>query len=110
MQATCRERDSGVVRRDAGIGNWPRSQYRHVHPSRFFAAGRCFRQPALLERRHYRAAVEVSAKGTIQVPTSPGLGYNVKRDLIEKITVRAPIGKTLGLAVSPREQRNRLLR
>jgi o-succinylbenzoate synthase len=33
-------------------------------------------------------AVEVTAKGTIRVPVSPGLGYTVKRDLIEKITVR----------------------
>jgi len=33
-------------------------------------------------------AVEVSAKGTIQVPQTPGLGYAVKRDLIEKLTVR----------------------
>jgi O-succinylbenzoate synthase len=33
-------------------------------------------------------AVEVTAKGTIRVPLSPGLGYTVKRDLIEKITVR----------------------
>jgi o-succinylbenzoate synthase len=33
-------------------------------------------------------AVEVTAKGTIRVPVNPGLGYTVKRDLIEKITVR----------------------
>jgi o-succinylbenzoate synthase len=33
-------------------------------------------------------AVEVAAKGTIRVPVSPGLGYTVKRDLIEKIAVR----------------------
>jgi O-succinylbenzoate synthase len=33
-------------------------------------------------------AVEVTAKGTIRVPISPGFGYTVKRDLIEKITVR----------------------
>ena len=33
-------------------------------------------------------AVEVTAKGTIRVLLSPGLGYTVKRDLIEKITVR----------------------
>jgi o-succinylbenzoate synthase len=42
--------------------------------------------------------VEVSAKGTIQVPTSPGLGYNVKRDLIEKITVRRADWKDSGLS------------
>jgi O-succinylbenzoate synthase len=42
--------------------------------------------------------VEVSAKGTIQVRTSPGLGYNVKRDLIEKITVRRADWKDSGLS------------
>jgi O-succinylbenzoate synthase len=33
-------------------------------------------------------AVEVTAKGTIQVPKTPGLGYAVKREMIEKLTVR----------------------
>jgi o-succinylbenzoate synthase len=33
-------------------------------------------------------AVEVTAKGTIHVPNAPGLGYAIKRDHIEKITVR----------------------
>ncbi len=32
--------------------------------------------------------VEVTEKGTIRVPETPGLGYAVKRDCIEKITVR----------------------
>ena len=31
--------------------------------------------------------VEVSPRGTIQVPTTPGLGYHVRRDLIERWTV-----------------------
>jgi O-succinylbenzoate synthase len=35
--------------------------------------------------------VEVSAKGTIQVPKTPGLGYAVKRELIERLTVRRNI-------------------
>jgi len=30
--------------------------------------------------------IEVSPRGTIQVPTSPGLGYHVRRDLIERWT------------------------
>jgi len=34
-------------------------------------------------------AVVVTAKGTIQVPNAPGLGYTVRRDLIEKLTVRS---------------------
>jgi o-succinylbenzoate synthase len=32
--------------------------------------------------------VEVTAQGTIQVPKNPGIGYAVKRDLVEKLTVR----------------------
>jgi o-succinylbenzoate synthase len=32
--------------------------------------------------------VEVTPQGTIHVPTTPGLGYAVKRDLIERLTVR----------------------
>jgi O-succinylbenzoate synthase len=30
--------------------------------------------------------VEVSSRGTIQAPTAPGLGYHVRRDLIERWT------------------------
>jgi O-succinylbenzoate synthase len=33
-------------------------------------------------------AVEVTAKGTIRVPESPGIGYAVRRDRIENLTVR----------------------
>jgi O-succinylbenzoate synthase len=33
-------------------------------------------------------AVEVTPKGTIRVPHGPGLGYAVRRDRIEKLTVR----------------------
>jgi o-succinylbenzoate synthase len=33
-------------------------------------------------------AVEVTSRGTIQVPQTPGLGYTVMRDRIEKVTVR----------------------
>jgi O-succinylbenzoate synthase len=35
--------------------------------------------------------VEVSADGTIQVPTSPGFGYHVRRDLIERWTIEKEI-------------------
>jgi O-succinylbenzoate synthase len=31
--------------------------------------------------------VEVSPRGTIPVPTSPGLGYHVRQDLIERWTI-----------------------
>lgn len=33
--------------------------------------------------------VEVSPSGTIRVPTAPGIGYDVKRDLVDRLTVRA---------------------
>ena len=32
--------------------------------------------------------VEVTAKGTIHVPKTPGLGYAVRRDRVEQLTVR----------------------
>jgi len=32
--------------------------------------------------------VTVSTRGTISVPTAPGIGYNLKMDLIEKLTTR----------------------
>jgi O-succinylbenzoate synthase len=34
-------------------------------------------------------AVTVSSKGTIDVPTTPGRGFEVKTDLIERLTVRS---------------------
>jgi O-succinylbenzoate synthase len=33
--------------------------------------------------------VAVSSQGTIKVPTTPGLGFSVKRDLINRLTVRS---------------------
>jgi len=32
--------------------------------------------------------VDVSARGTIKVNDTPGTGYEIKRDLIERLTVR----------------------
>jgi O-succinylbenzoate synthase len=32
--------------------------------------------------------VEVTSKGTIHVPKTPGIGYAVRRDRIEQLTVR----------------------
>src|SRR5205807_2751821 len=32
--------------------------------------------------------VEVSPQGTIQIPTGPGLGFTVKRKLVDQLTVR----------------------
>lgn len=39
-------------------------------------------------------AVEVTTKGTIQVPKTSGLGYAVKREMIEKLTVRRNVWST----------------
>jgi O-succinylbenzoate synthase len=44
-------------------------------------------------KRYYKEdiiepAVEVSSKGEITVPTTPGRGYQVREDLIERLTVR----------------------
>lgn len=33
--------------------------------------------------------VEVSSRGTIQVPNRPGIGYSVKQDLVDRLTVRS---------------------
>ena len=33
--------------------------------------------------------VEVSSRGTISAPAGPGIGYSVKRDLVERLTVRS---------------------
>lgn len=38
-------------------------------------------------------AVEVSIKGTITAPEKPGIGFEIKRDLIEKLCVRKMITK-----------------
>jgi len=37
--------------------------------------------------------VEVTPHGTIRVPTAPGLGYSVNRDLIDRLKVRSRNGK-----------------
>lgn len=42
--------------------------------------------------------VQVSAKGTIRVPTAPGLGFTVKRDYVERLTVRTNHWKAGALA------------
>jgi len=35
--------------------------------------------------------VEVTPQGTIRVPAAPGLGYRVRRERIEKLTVRSEV-------------------
>jgi O-succinylbenzoate synthase len=41
--------------------------------------------------------VTVSAKGEIKVPTTPGRGFEVRTDLIERLTVKKQEIKTLAL-------------
>lgn len=43
--------------------------------------------------------VTVSSSGTIRVPTSPGLGYSVRRKRIEQLTVRQEVFRTKGAPV-----------
>jgi O-succinylbenzoate synthase len=43
-------------------------------------------------------AVEVSSKGEIRVPETPGRGFEVKTDLVEKLTVRKEEVRALALA------------
>jgi O-succinylbenzoate synthase len=35
--------------------------------------------------------VEVTPQGTIRVPSTPGLGYRIRRDRVEKLTVRSEV-------------------
>ena len=44
-------------------------------------------------------AVGVTPRGTILVPKTPGLGYAVKRDFIEKITVRRGVWSSAQVAI-----------
>ena len=44
-------------------------------------------------------AVEVTPRGTILVPKTPGLGYAVKRDFIEKIAVRRGVWSNAQVAI-----------
>jgi len=44
--------------------------------------------------------VEVTSKGTIMVPTTPGLGYSVRRKRIEQLTVRQQVFHGTGAQVS----------
>jgi o-succinylbenzoate synthase len=45
-------------------------------------------------------AVEVTPEGTIRVPKQPGLGYAVRRDLIEQLTVRSETWKASKVSAS----------
>jgi O-succinylbenzoate synthase len=44
--------------------------------------------------------VEVTARGTIVVPTTPGLGYSVRRKRIEQLTVRQEVFRAKSVPVS----------
>src|SRR6185312_10115561 len=44
--------------------------------------------------------ITVSAKGEITVPDAPGRGYEVKRDLVERLTVRKETIRSMELAAA----------
>ena len=46
------------------------------------------------------AEVEVSPRGTIRLSQAPGRGYEIKRDLIDKVTIRKDSWKTEMVAQS----------
>jgi O-succinylbenzoate synthase len=89
LQAVCRERNipvwcGGML--EAGIGrahNIAMSTLPGFTLPGDVSASRRYWHEDIIE-----PAVEVAPKGTIQVPKTPGLGYAVKRDLVEKLTVR----------------------
>jgi len=89
MQQACRERGipvwcGGML--EAGIGrahNIAMSTLAGFRLPGDVSASRRYWDEDIIE-----PAVEVTPQGTIRVPQSPGLGFAVKRDLIDRVTVR----------------------
>jgi len=77
-----------MVRRNAGIGDWPSAQHRAVDARKFPPARRCVGVEALLEEDIIDPEVEVRADGMIAISDAPGTGYHVREDLVKKFTVR----------------------
>jgi hypothetical protein len=71
---------------DRGIG--PCAQHRDVDARGFHFTGRRLGERAVLGRRHHRAAVTVSERGTIKAPERRAFGFNVNVKRIEALTVR----------------------
>ena len=71
---------------ESGIGRV--AQYRSFHAGELHAARRCLRLGALLGEDIVEPEITVSAAGEIAIPDTPGRGYEVRTDLIEKLTVR----------------------
>ena len=83
MQEVCRAAwHSGVVRRDVGIRDRTRAQHRHVDAAGFTLPGDVSASKRYWDEDIIEPAVEVTARGTIRVPTAAGLGYAVRRDRI----------------------------
>ena len=82
-------RHSGLVRRHAGVRHRPRAQHRALDAGKLHAARRCFRLGALLGRGHHRAGGHGFARrARLPIPDTPGRGYEVRTDLVERLTVR----------------------
>jgi len=79
-----REERSCMVRGNAGMRHRPGAQHRYFSPTRLFAdvsASKRYWVEDVVEPE-----VEVSLQGTIRVPNTHGLGYHVRRELIERWT------------------------
>jgi len=75
-----------------GMRHRARSQHRRLFPAGLHFAGDVSASKRYWEEDLIDPPVEVSPRGTIPVPTSPGLGYHVRHDLIERWTVERKPG------------------
>ena len=75
-----------MVWRNAGIGRWQNVALSTLPnfslPGDVSASKRYWKEDIV------EPAVEVSAAGQIAVPDTPGSGFTVKKDLVEKLTAR----------------------
>jgi len=65
----------------------PRSQHSRFHASRLRAPGDVSASQRYWAEDIIEPEVHVTPQGTIRVPQSPGLGYHVRHELIERWTV-----------------------
>ena len=91
-------RHSGLVRRHARVRHRPLAQHRALHARR---TSRC---PAMSPpRRAILPTTSSSPKsrsprqGEIAIPDTPGRGYEVRTDLIERLTVRKETIRAMAL-------------
>ncbi len=83
-----RSRNARLVRRYARERYRPRPQRRHLNPRRLHNARRRLRLKRYWHEDIIEPAVEVSANGTITASDAPGIGFEIRREKIEKLAVR----------------------